>query len=79
MKNRTARIQKIRTVRDARIEKLRADAVRFPERRETVITLTDARIGELCRKGKRVFYAFVNGIYTEGTPASLSSALAGQS
>lgn len=67
------KIQKIKTVRDARIEKLRADAIRFPE--SAPVLLTDSRIGVLCRKGKEVFYAYVNGIYTEGTPAALVAEL----
>ena len=41
----------------------------------------DPRIGQLCREGRAVFYAFIDGDaeqYVEGTEAEVIAALAGQ-
>jgi hypothetical protein len=38
--------------------------------------VNDRRIGELCREGRAVFYAFINGVYAEGSPDTLAARLA---
>lgn len=54
---------KFMTVRQARLEKLAADERRFPI--ATPVVITDPRVGQLCRSGRPIYYAFINAQYVE--------------
>ena len=55
----------MRTVRDAILENIEAETRAGLEDRYVEPVVLDARIGQLCRNGKPVFYAYVNGQYVE--------------
>ena len=85
----SAKVQKIRTVGDARDEKRLQDAImeaRYANSRANVVARAwaasdaalksaDPRIGVLCRNGLPVFYTMVGGDYREGSVESLTASL----
>lgn len=62
------------TVGDMRRQKVISDMIKFPEP-EVAQMPTNPSIGMLMRKGKCVFYAFIQGQYTEGTLEQLQLVL----
>lgn len=65
---------KIVTARDARNAKNLSDARRFPEQEAAPAPVLHPAVGTLIRKGKAIYYAFINGVYVETTDATAINA-----
>lgn len=68
---------KIITARDARNAKNLSDARRFPQKAEAPAIALHPAAGKLIRKGKAIYYAFINGVYVETTDAAAINAQLG--
>ena len=65
---------KIITARDARSAKNLSDARRFPKNAPAPAITLHPAVGTLIRKGKAIYYAFINGVYVETTDATAINA-----